>query len=160
MTRRTSFLAMIDRKGWVFLALLALAAVLVPAANLLLPSSSPLHVPTHAVALMGQIPCLRASSPFALDLVWGYCGFLSLGHAAFFALGGDVDGTFTSCARSGLRGVYAHPVLPDFMVFLNWKELPWYWLRVRLVPLRGRDGAGSSPASWPSSSAGSAFPAG
>jgi urea transport system permease protein len=27
----------------------------------------------------------------------------------------------------GTRGVYAHPVLPDFMVFLNWQELPWYW---------------------------------
>jgi urea transport system permease protein len=27
----------------------------------------------------------------------------------------------------GSRGVYGHPDLPDFMVFLNWKELPWYW---------------------------------
>jgi urea transport system permease protein len=27
----------------------------------------------------------------------------------------------------GTRGVYAHPVLPDFMVFLNWPELPFYW---------------------------------
>ncbi len=126
MTRRTSFLAMIDRKGWVFLALLALAAVLVPAANLLLPSSSPLHVPTHAVALMGKY-LAYALLAVALDLVWGYCGILSLGHGAFFALGGYAMGLYLM-RQVGPRGVYAHPVLPDFMVFLNWKELPWYWL--------------------------------
>jgi urea transport system permease protein len=126
MTRRTSFLTMIDRKGWVFLALLALAAVLVPAANLLLPSSSPLHVPTHAVALMGKY-LAYALLAIALDLVWGYCGILSLGHGAFFALGGYAMGLYLM-RQVGPRGVYAHPVLPDFMVFLNWKELPWYWL--------------------------------
>jgi urea transport system permease protein len=27
----------------------------------------------------------------------------------------------------GQRGVYGHPVLPDFMVFLNWTQLPWFW---------------------------------
>src|SRR3954454_11203569 len=126
MTRRPSLLAMIDRKGWVFLALLALAAVLVPAANLLLPSSSPLHVPTHAVALMGKY-LAYALLAVALDLVWGYCGILSLGHSAFFALGGYAMGLYLM-RQVGPRGVYAHPVLPDFMVFLNWKELPWYWL--------------------------------
>ena len=62
----------------------------------------------------------------ALDLVWGYCGILSLGHGAFFALGGYAMGMYLM-RQIGTRGVYAHPVLPDFMVFLNWKELPWYW---------------------------------
>jgi len=125
MMRRSSPLALIDRKGWVFLTLLALAAVLVPAANLLLPPSSPFHVPTHAVALMGKY-LSYALLAVALDLVWGYCGILSLGHGAFFALGGYAIGMYLM-RQIGPRGVYAHPVLPDFMVFLNWKELPWYW---------------------------------
>ncbi|HKG76591.1 MAG TPA: urea ABC transporter permease subunit UrtC [Beijerinckiaceae bacterium] len=123
--RRSSPLALIDRKGWVFLTLLALAAVLVPAANLLLPPSYPFHVPTHAVALMGKY-LSYALLAVALDLVWGYCGILSLGHGAFFALGGYAMGMYLM-RQIGPRGVYAHPVLPDFMVFLNWKELPWYW---------------------------------
>jgi urea transport system permease protein len=62
----------------------------------------------------------------ALDLVWGYCGILSLGHGAFFALGGYAMGMYLM-RQIGTRGVYGDPVLPDFMVFLNWKELPWYW---------------------------------
>jgi urea transport system permease protein len=63
---------------------------------------------------------------FRVDLVWGYCGILSLGHGAFFALGGYAMGMYLM-RQIGTRGVYADPVLPDFMVFLNWKELPWYW---------------------------------
>ncbi len=62
----------------------------------------------------------------AVDLVWGYCGILSLGHAAFFALGGYAMGMYLM-RQIGPRGVYGDPVLPDFMVFLNWKELPWFW---------------------------------
>ena len=62
----------------------------------------------------------------ALDLVWGFCGILSLGHGAFFALGGYAMGMYLM-RQIGPRGVYADPVLPDFMVFLNWKELPWFW---------------------------------
>src|SRR4051812_48992271 len=126
MTRRPSLLAMIDRKGWVFLAILAAAAVLVPAANLLLPPASPLHVPTYAVALMGKY-LSYALLAVALDLVWGYCGILSLGHGAFFALGGYAMGMYLM-RQIGPRGVYGNPRLPDFMVFLNWKELPWFWL--------------------------------
>src|SRR5919202_4275305 len=125
MTRPPPLLAMIDRKGWVFLAILAAGAVLVPAANLLLPPISPLHVPTYAVALMGKY-LSYALLALALDLVWGYCGILSLGHGAFFALGGYAAGMYLM-RQIGPRGIYAHPELPDFMVFLNWKELPWYW---------------------------------
>ena len=62
----------------------------------------------------------------AVDLVWGYCGILSLGHGAFFALGGYAMGMYLM-RQIGTRGVYGNPVLPDFMVFLNWKELPWFW---------------------------------
>ena len=76
-------------------------------------------------ALIGKYLCY-AMLALALDLVWGYCGILSLGHAAFFALGGYAMGMYLM-RQIGARGVYANPVLPDFMVFLNYKELPWFW---------------------------------
>jgi urea transport system permease protein len=116
---------MMDGKGAVFLALLAAVAVLVPLSNLLLPPTSALHVPTYLVVLLGKYLCY-ALLAVALDLVWGYCGILSLGHGAFFALGGYAMGMYLM-RQIGTRGVYAHPVLPDFMVFLNWPELPVYW---------------------------------
>ena len=113
------------RGGQVFLAVLAAVAIIVPLLNLLLEPSNPLHVPTYVVTLLGKYLCY-AILAVALDLVWGYCGILSLGHGAFFALGGYAMGMYLM-RQIGTRGVYAHPVLPDFMVFLNWKELPWFW---------------------------------
>jgi urea transport system permease protein len=107
------------------LALILLAAVIVPVLNLALPQDHPLHVPTYIVALLGKYLCY-ALLALSLDLVWGYCGILSLGHGAFFALGGYAMGMYLM-RQIGTRGVYGNPVLPDFMVFLNWKELPWYW---------------------------------
>ncbi|MFZ9501463.1 MAG: urea ABC transporter permease subunit UrtC [Beijerinckiaceae bacterium] len=121
-----------DRAGLVFLIVVGAAAVLVPASNLLLPVSSPLHVPTHVMSLIGKYLCY-AILALALDLVWGYCGILSLGHGAFFALGGYAMGMYLM-RQIGPRGVYAHPVLPDFMVFLNWKELPWFWHGFDMFP--------------------------
>ncbi len=115
----------IDRTGWIFLAVLAATSVYVPFANLALPETSPFHVPTYAVALLGKYLSF-AILALSLDLVWGYCGILSLGHGAFFALGGYAMGMYLM-RQIGTRGVYANPVLPDFMVFLNWKELPWFW---------------------------------
>ena len=115
----------IDRTGWIFLGLIALAAVLVPILNLMVPATSPFHVSNTAMALWGKY-LTYALLAVAVDLVWGYCGILSLGHAAFFALGGYAMGMYLM-RQIGPRGVYAHPVLPDFMVFLNWKELPFTW---------------------------------
>jgi urea transport system permease protein len=80
---------------------------------------------TYAVALFGKYLCY-ALLAMSVDLVWGFCGILSLGHGAFFALGGYAMGMYLM-RMIGDRGVYANPVLPDFMVFLNWQELPWYW---------------------------------
>ena len=115
----------LDRRAlWVIAALL-LIAVLVPIGSLALPQSHPLHVPTYVVTLFGKY-LTYATLALALDLVWGYCGILSLGHAAFFAMGGYAMGMYLM-RQIGSRGVYANPVLPDFMVFLNYKELPWYW---------------------------------
>ncbi|MGN7293832.1 urea ABC transporter permease subunit UrtC [Rhizobium sp. SAFR-030] len=106
-------------------AILLAVAVIVPACNLLLPQDSALHIPTYAMALMGKYLCY-ALLALALDLVWGYCGILSLGHGAFFALGGYAMGMYLM-RQIGSRGTYGNPLLPDFMVFLNWKELPWFW---------------------------------
>jgi len=118
-------LAGIDRSGIVFLLVLAAALTLVPALNLLTPDASPVHVPTYVVQLLGKYVCY-AILALSLDLVWGYCGILSLGHGAFFALGGYAMGMYLM-RQIGARGVYANPDLPDFMVFLNWKQLPWFW---------------------------------
>jgi urea transport system permease protein len=122
----------LDRTGWAFLGVLAAAGLLVPLLNLAVEPSSPLHVPTYVVALLGKYVCF-AILALSLDLVWGYCGILSLGHGAFFALGGYAMGMYLM-RQIGTRGVYAHPVLPDFMVFLNWKELPWFWYGFDIFP--------------------------
>jgi urea transport system permease protein len=114
-----------DRAGRITLTVLIAVAVVVPALNLLLPADSPLAPSTYTVTLLGKYLCF-ALLALALDLVWGYCGILSLGHGAFFALGGYAMGMYLS-RQIGDRGVYGHPELVDFMVFLGWEELPWYW---------------------------------
>jgi len=115
----------LDRKAiWLILALVAVA-ILVPVANLVIPEGNPLHLDNVWVPLLGKY-LTWAMLALALDLVWGYCGILSLGHGAFFALGGYAMGMYLM-RQIGARGVYANPILPDFMVFLNWKVLPWYW---------------------------------
>ncbi|HEX4889414.1 MAG TPA: urea ABC transporter permease subunit UrtC [Alphaproteobacteria bacterium] len=101
------------------------AALFVPLLNLLVPADSFFHVPTYLVSLMGKYVCY-ALLALSVDLVWGYCGILSLGHGAFFALGGYAMGMYMM-RQIGARGVYGNPELPDFMVFLNWKELPLAW---------------------------------
>ena len=116
---------MLDRGSILFLIVLVAIAVLVPAFNLLTPSSSPLHVPDYLVPLLGKYICY-AILALSIDLIWGYAGILSLGHGAFFALGGYAMGMYLM-RQIGTRGVYAHPILPDFMVFLNWPELPVFW---------------------------------
>ncbi|MBO0662075.1 urea ABC transporter permease subunit UrtC [Jiella sp. MQZ9-1] len=127
---------------WILVGLILAAAVLVPLANLALPPGHPLHMPSYLVPLFGKY-VTYALLALALDLVWGYVGILSLGHGAFFALGGYAMGMYLM-RQIGSRGVYGNPILPDFMVFLNWKALPWYWsgfdafwfaaLMVMLVP--------------------------
>ena len=115
-----------DRGSALFLSLLLAVAVLVPVLNLMVPESSPVHVSPYGLMLIGKYMCY-AILALAVDLIWGYTGILSLGHAAFFALGGYAMGMYLM-RQIGTRGVYGHPVLPDFMVFLNWDALPWFWL--------------------------------
>ncbi|SBT17665.1 leucine/isoleucine/valine transporter permease subunit [Marinomonas gallaica] len=109
-----------------FVILLLGVTVLASAANLLLPQDSALYVSTYSITLLGKYLCY-AMLALAVDIIWGYCGILSLGHGAFFALGGYAMGMYLM-RQIGDRGVYGHPELPDFMVFLDWQELPWFWL--------------------------------
>ena len=117
--------AFLNRTGIVFLVLVLGASALVPALNLLVPAGSFGHVPDYLMPLLGKYLCY-ALLAVSVDLIWGYAGILSLGHGAFFALGGYAMGMYLM-RQIGTRGVYGHPVLPDFMVFLNYKELPWFW---------------------------------
>jgi urea transport system permease protein len=100
-------------------------ALIIPALNLWLPASSPFAVPDYVVPLLGKYLCY-AILALSLDLIWGYGGILCLGQAAFFALGGYAMGMYLM-RQIGTRGVYQNPILPDFMVFLQYKELPWFW---------------------------------
>ncbi|MEN7342809.1 MAG: urea ABC transporter permease subunit UrtC [Pseudomonadota bacterium] len=100
-------------------------AVLLPALNLLVPVDHPLHVSNYTLTLLGKYLAL-AILALSIDLLWGYCGILSLGHGAFFALGGYAMGMYLM-RQIGDRGVYGNPELPDFMVFLDWQSLPWFW---------------------------------
>lgn len=109
-----------------FVILLLAVTVLASAANLLLPQDSALYVSTYSITLLGKYLCY-AMLALAVDIIWGYCGILSLGHGAFFALGGYAMGMYLM-RQIGDRGVYGNPLLPDFMVFLDWQELPWFWL--------------------------------
>lgn len=113
-----------DRGGQLFLAALLSLLILTPILHAL-PQSSPFHLSTYTITLLGKY-LTYALLAVAVDLVWGYLGILSLGHAAFFALGGYAMGMYLM-RQIGDRGVYGDPVLPDFMVFLNWSELPWFW---------------------------------
>jgi len=116
---------LLDRASTIFLVLLGAFAIAIPVLNLLVLPSSDLHVSTYLVALFGKYICY-AMLALSIDLIWGYAGILSLGHGAFFALGGYAMGMYLM-RQIGTRGVYANPILPDFMVFLNWQELPFYW---------------------------------
>ncbi|MEL7228350.1 MAG: urea ABC transporter permease subunit UrtC [Pseudomonadota bacterium] len=107
------------------LGFIGLFAIIIPVANLSVPPEHPFYVPDYMVALLGKFLCY-AMLAVSLNLVWGYVGILSLGHAAFFALGGYAMGMYLM-RQIGTRGVYGNPILPDFMVFLNYKELPWFW---------------------------------
>ncbi|HEX6465429.1 MAG TPA: urea ABC transporter permease subunit UrtC [Vicinamibacterales bacterium] len=115
-----------DRGGRVLLAVIAASVPVVIVLNQVVPTTSSWHLSTYTLTLLGKYYCYGLLA-LSLDLVWGYCGILSLGHAAFFALGGYAIGMYLM-REIGPRGVYGNPVLPDFMVFLNWDRLPWFWI--------------------------------
>ena len=115
----------LDRRIQVFVLLILALGLIVPVLNLAVPPGNPFHLSTYAVTLISKYLCY-ALLALSVDLIWGFCGILSLGHGAFFALGGYAMGMYLM-RQIGSRGVYGNPLLPDFMVFLNWKTLPWYW---------------------------------
>lgn len=115
-----------DKGGQWLITVITVVTVMVPVLNMAVPEDSIFHLSTYAVSLLGKYLCY-ALLALAVDLIWGYAGILSLGHGAFFALGGYAIGMYMM-RQIGERGVYGNADLPDFMVFLNWGELPWYWL--------------------------------
>ncbi len=117
--------ALLTRSGWsAFIVVVLVLCVVAPSLNLLLPKTSLFYLSDYAVALIGKIMCY-AICALAMDLIWGYTGILSLGHGVFFALGGYAMGMYLM-RQIGLEGNYKSN-LPDFMVFLDWKTLPWHW---------------------------------
>lgn len=133
---------LVDNRGSVIFIVVVLSVIVAVPILTSLPQQHPLHLPTYMVSLLGKY-LSYALLAMSVDLVWGYLGILSLGHGAFFALGGYAMGMYLM-RQIGDRGVYANAQLPDFMVFLNWSELPWFWygfdqfwfamLMVMLVP--------------------------
>ncbi|MEW6133492.1 MAG: urea ABC transporter permease subunit UrtC [Pseudomonadota bacterium] len=120
------FLSAMPRSGWIAMAVFAAVTLLVmPALHLFAPADSAFYVSNYVITLGGKLMCY-AIVAVAMDLIWGYAGILSLGHGVFFALGGYAFGMYLM-REIGTDGSY-HSTLPDFMVFLDWKELPWYWL--------------------------------
>ncbi|QWE03991.1 urea ABC transporter permease subunit UrtC [Polynucleobacter sp. JS-JIR-II-50] len=117
--------SILSKRAYIALAALTLCVLIgVPIFSLLVPETSMFYMSAYALSLIGKIMCF-AIAALALDLVWGYCGILSLGHGLFFAIGGYIMGMYLM-RQIGTEGVYKSE-LPDFMVFLDWKELPWFW---------------------------------
>ena len=114
-----------DTGGKIFLSILLAVTIFIPILNIAVPPENPWHLSTYTVTILGKY-LTYALLAIAVDLVWGYLGILSLGHGAFFALGGYAMGMYLM-RQIGDRGVYGNPILPDFMVFLDWSELPWFW---------------------------------
>ena len=119
------FLLTVDKAYAVSLLILAAITLYIPLCNLLSAEDSVLHFSAYSISIIGKYLCF-ALLGLSLDMVWGYAGILVLGQGAFFALGGYAMGMYLM-RQIGSRGVYGNPDLPDFMVFLNWTELPWYW---------------------------------
>jgi urea transport system permease protein len=130
------------RRGWLWLtAFAAVIFVVIPVLGLIVPAENPLYVSDYHVLLIGKIMCYGMMA-LAMDLIWGYAGILSLGHGLFFTLGGYAMGMYLM-REIGNEGQY-RSFLPDFMVFLDWKDFPWYWagteyfsvavLKILLVP--------------------------
>ena len=112
-------------KGWTALmAAVITVVILAPVLNLLVPADSVFHLSDYTLSLIGKIMCY-AICALAMDLIWGYTGILSLGHGLFFALGGYAMGMYLM-RQIGRDGSYGADI-PDFMVFLDWKEVPWHW---------------------------------
>nr|WP_320191069.1 urea ABC transporter permease subunit UrtC [uncultured Desulfobacter sp.] len=124
-----------DKLGIPLLIALGAAMILVPVLNLMVPETNFFHVSTFTMSLWGKY-LTYAMLALAVDIVWGYLGILSLGHGVFFGLGGYAMGMYLM-RQIGTRGEYGHPILPDFMVFLNWDKLPWFWHGFDMFPFAG-----------------------
>ena len=119
------YLLLGDTTGKYLITILIISIFLLPILHIYIPEESFFHISSYTISLLGKYLCF-ALLALSLDLIWGYTGILSLGHGAFFGLGGYMMGMHLM-REIGDRGVYGNSELPDFMVFLNWEELPWFW---------------------------------
>ena len=86
--------SILSKRSYIALAALTLCVLIgVPIFSLLVPETSMFYMSAYALTLIGKIMCF-AIAALALDLVWGYCGILSLGHGLFFAIGGYIMGMY------------------------------------------------------------------
>ena len=115
----------VSRNLQIFIVLICCVVAYTLICNLLVSQNSFFYVSTFTITLLGKYLCY-ALLALSVDLLWGYCGILSLGQGMFFGLGGYAMGMYLM-RQIGERGVYGNAILPDFMVFLNWTELPWFW---------------------------------
>ena len=98
--------------------------LILPLLNVLTPEDSWLHLSDFRLNQFGKFLCF-AILALGLDLIWGYCGVLSMGQGVFFGFGAYCMGMYLAL-QIGKESVYGSE-LPDFMVWTQVKELPFFW---------------------------------
>lgn len=98
--------------------------VVLPGLNLLPAEDSWLHLSDFRLNQFGKFLAF-AILALGLDLIWGYCGVLSMGQGVFFGFGAYCMGMYLTL-QIGTESVYGSE-LPDFMVWTQVKELPLFW---------------------------------
>jgi urea transport system permease protein len=118
---------MIDKwKEWIGLGAAGILLVVVLPLLNTLPSDSMFYLPDYYLNLFGKYLSL-AIMALGLGLLWGYAGILSLGQAVFFGLGAYSMGMHLMFQIGKEGSKYGDPLRPDFMVWVQIMELPWYW---------------------------------
>ena len=79
---------------------------------------------TYLMNLIGQIAAFSLLA-LSLDLIWGFCGILSLGHGLYFAIGGYLVAMHLVKVAFEKTGTP-----PDFMLFMGWEDLPAYYFGI------------------------------
>lgn len=116
--------SLVSDRGFVWL----LAAVLVIFVLLTVSGVTSIGLSAYLANAIGQLAAFAVLA-LSLDLIWGYLGILSLGHGLFFSIGGY------AIAMHLLKHSYeVTGKVPDFMQFMGWNELPFYWAGFGFFP--------------------------
>ncbi len=113
-----------SRETLAFYAVGLLFLIVVPLLNVLPPEDSWLQISDFRLNQFGKFLAF-AILALGLDLIWGYCGVLSMGQGVFFGFGAYCMGMYLAL-QIGKESVYGSE-LPDFMVWTQVKELPLFW---------------------------------